>query len=169
MRPRADEVMQAIIATYDEHILPNVQGELPKSLALTVSNLLRHVSLRMEREAPALIEDNAELREVLGDINRYVSSLQPAPDSLQQLQGELSDAAKTAPVNGYVSLIALTEEADALRILLDTALKALQKQRSALGGSPEYKTVRNRIRDYLNNQIKRQSLWIREAFTIERR
>ena len=168
MRPRADEVMQAIIATYDEHILPNVQGELPRSLALTVSNLLRHVSLRMEREAPALIEDNAELREVLADISRYVAALQPAPDSLKSLQSALADAAQPTPVNGYVSLIALTEEAEKLRTLLEQTLKALQQHRKKLD-SPEYKSVRNRIRDYLNNQIQRQSQWIREAFTIERR
>lgn len=168
MRPRADEVMQAIIATYDEHILPNVQGALPKSLALTVSNLLRHVSLRMEREAPALIEDNAELREVLGEISRYVSILETAPESLAKLQIALAESAKAAPVNGYVSLIALTEEAEKLRTLLDEALKALQQHRKTLNSS-EYNAVRNRIRDYLNNQIQRQSQWIREAFTIERR
>ena len=169
MRPRADEVMQSIIATYDEHILPNVQGALPKSLALTVSNLLRHVMLRMEREAPALIEDNAELREVLGDISRYIASLQSVPESLQRLKDEVTAAAQPAQVNGYVSLIALTEEAEKLRTLLDAALKALQEHRGTLGKAPEYVAVRNRIRDYLNNQIQRQSLWIREAFTIERR
>lgn len=169
MRPRADEVMQSIIWTYDEHILPNVQGDLPKSLALTVSNLLRHVMLRMEREAPALIEDNAELREVLAQISGYIASLPAPPQALQQLQPALIKQSKAAVVNGYLSPLALTEEAEGLRALLDTTLKALQEQRATLGGAPEYKAVRNRIRAYLNNQIKRQSLWIREAFTIERR
>ena len=169
MRPRADEVMQSIIATYDEHILPNVQGELPKSLALTVSNLLRHVALRMEREAPALVEDNAELREVLLAISAYVSSLSAAPEALKGLPSAIKGAANVAPVAGYVSLNALVEEADKLRTLLDTALKALQVNRDAVGATAEYQAVRNRIRDYLNSQIKRQSLWIREAFTIERR
>ena len=169
MRPRADEVMQSIISTYDEHILQNVQGDLPKSLALTVSNLLRHVALRMEREGPALVEDNAELCEVLGKIGIYISSLKPAPDSLRQLQSAIHDAANATPVNGYVGLVALTEEAEKLRTLLDNALKALQEQRSTLGDSAEYQAVRNRIRDYLNHQNKRESQWIREAFTIERR
>jgi hypothetical protein len=168
MRPRADEVMQSIIWTYDEHILPNVQGALPKSLALTISNLLRHVSLRMEREAPALIEDNTELREVLGEVSRYIASIKSVPESLRQLQDTLDQAAVAATVSGYVSLNALTEEAEKLRTQLDVVLKALQQHRKTLD-SPEYKAVRIRIRDYLNNQIKRQSLWIREAFTIERR
>ena len=169
MRPRADEVMQSIIATYDEHILPNVQGELPKSLALTVSNLLRHVALRMEREAPALVEDNAELREVLLAISAYVSSLPAAPEALKQLLAPIKDAVNVAPVTGYIGLNALVEEAGKLRTLLDTALKALQANRDALGATAEYQAVRSRIRDYLNNQIKRESQWIREAFTIERR
>jgi hypothetical protein len=169
MRPRADEVMQSIIWTYDEHILPNVQGDLPKSLALTVSNLLRHVALRMEREAPALIEDNAELREVLGGIGRYLTTLKAVPKTLQQLRSALDDAGTPQPVNGYVSPLALTEEADALRTLLDKVLKALQAHRDALRDTHGYHTTRNSIRDYLNHQIERQSRWIREAFTIERR
>ena len=169
MRPRADEVMQSIIATYDEHILPNVQGELPKSLALTVSNLLRHVALRMEREAPALVEDNAELREVLLAISAYVSSLPAAPEALKQLLSPIKDAVNVAPVTGYIGLNALVEEAGKLRALLDAALKALQAQRETLGDTVEYQVIRKRIRDYLNNQIKRESQWIREAFTIERR
>lgn len=169
MRPRADEVLQSIIWTYDEHILPNVQGDFPKSLALTVSNLLRHVALRMEHEAPALIEDNAEVRAVLGEIAAYASTLTAAPDSLQALLPTLTDASEAKSSDGYISLIALAEEAETLRTLLDTALKALQDYRDALAGDAQYQAVRDRIRTYLNNQIKRQSLWIRDAFTVDRR
>ncbi len=169
MRPRADEVMQSIIWTYDEHILPNVQGAFPKSLALTVSNLLRHVALRLEHEAPAMIEDIAELREVLGDIHRYTAALPAVPESLQRLQAELDAARQPAPVTGYVSPLDLVETATQLRGLLDRALKALQQHRATLGAAPEYKAVRERIRTYLNHHLQRESLWIGEAFTKERR
>jgi hypothetical protein len=169
MRPRADEVLQSIIWTYDEHILPNVQGDFPKSLALTVSNLLRHVALRMEHEAPALIEDNAEVREVLREVAAYANTLKPAPDSLQALLPKLAAAGEAKAVNGYLSLNDLVVEADALRTLLDDALKALQEHRDALAGDARYQALRDRIRTYLDHQIKRQSIWIREAFTVDRR
>ena len=61
MRPRADEVLTSVIATIDEYIAPDLTSPFAKSLVLTVKNLLNHVKLRVEREGPALFEDNREL------------------------------------------------------------------------------------------------------------
>lgn len=169
MRPRIDEVLQSIIWTYDEHILPAVEGELPKSLALTVSNLLRHVALRLEHEEPALVEDNAELRALMGAIANYIAGLPEAPAALAALLGDVRQAAKPCPMEGYSGLPSLTDVAQGLRKVLDEALTALQAQRGTLGADPAYQALRQAIRDYLNHQLARQSTWIQAAFTLDRR
>lgn len=169
MRPRADEVLKSASWTFDEHILPAVQGDFPKSLALTVSNLLRHVLLRLENEGPALIEDNAELRCLLGEIATYVASLDAAPPELLAMHPTLADASRPTSTCPPVGLVALSDEADVLRGHLDAALKLLQKYRPALVDQPAYGQVRDRIRTYLDNQLTRQSAWIQDAFTIDRR
>jgi hypothetical protein len=81
----------------------------------------------------------------------------------------LAEASEEKVVNGYVSLNELAAEAERLRTLLDDALKALQQHRDELAVDAQYQSLRDRIRAYLDHQIKRQSIWIREAFTVDRR
>lgn len=169
MRPRADEVMDSIIWTFDQHVLPAVEGALPKSLALTMSNLLRHVRIRMEQEAPALLADNADLREVLGSIASFIERQSPGPQSLAALSESLTHASLTRDSADYQSLNVISAQAQQLRGVLDDALRALQEAREALGDTAEYQALRSQIREYLARQLERESAWIKDAFTNARR
>ncbi len=173
MRPTADEVLKSVIWTFDTYIAPEVEEPFAQSLTLTVSNLLRHVLVRMEREGPALFEDNREIRAVLEAILELGRSV-PASGSVS-LPEELVDEIEAAlarsyhGVEEYPTLAMLTAEATDLRWALDHALRALQKAEPEFAGDSGYQRVRVRIREYLAHQLGRQLPWIVEAFVGERR
>ena len=174
MRPTASEVLQSVIATYDEYIVPEVNEPFARSLALTTSNLLRHVLLRLEREGRALAEDNEELRELLTVLVAFMED----PASRARGGADFTTAAEairaavanpSADGGGYRSLDQLAEEATRLRGALSTGLQVLVDVRDAVGNDESYRQLRNRVRRYLAHQLQRESQWIAEAFTGERR
>jgi hypothetical protein len=165
MRPTAIEVMDAVIATFDEQIAPNVSGELAQSLSLTMSNLLRNVRLRMELEAPALAEDNADLFAVLQQVEAYARTRA----DMQPLLGGRFQEAIAQPPRAEAFLQNVTAEAEALRWALSDAIERLQAVRSARGDEPDYKALRENIRTYLERSLGREAPWIEKAFTGPRR
>jgi len=173
MRPRADEVLKSIIATFEQYLQPELTTPFAKSLALTTQNLLRHVLLRVEREGTALFEDNRELRTLLVQIDSYISTLQQDQliETFYVMRTEIKDTLNQQfyGPNDYPSVILLTEEATALRWTLTHAIQTLQKARDSLDKDPQYTEIRQDIRAYLSRQLKRESTWIDEAFIGERR
>ena len=99
LRPTLDEVMQNLVSSFDDIIKPDISDPYASSLALTLSNLLRHVRVRARLEPQALWIDNADLRELL--IRLGV----PAPARI--------------PTDVYPSIDRLLDEAFALRSALD--------------------------------------------------
>ena len=173
MRPRADEVLKSIIATFEQYLQPELTTPFAKSLALTTQNLLRHVLLRVEREGAALFEDNRELRTLLAQVDSYLSALPEDQwlESFSAMRTEIKDSLvqQFYGPNDYPSVILLTEEATALRWTLTHAIQTLQNARDPLGKDPQYIEIRQDIRAYLSHQLKREATWIDEAFIGERR
>ena len=99
LRPTLDEVMTNVIASFDDIIRPDVTDQYASSIALTLSNLLRHVKVRARLEPEALWTDNADLRELLGRLG--VAAPPPIPADV------------------YPSIERLIDEAFALRTALD--------------------------------------------------
>ncbi len=173
MRPRADEVLTSVIATFDEYLKPELTSPFAKSLALTVKNLLNHVKLRIEREGPALFEDNRDLRALLSRIYDHLLIWEQTGESkgFKEIEVEIKGVLKQTfygPLD-YPTLVALTEEATALRWALTHAIQALQENRETLKEDATYRELRQRIRDYLSLQLKRESMWIDDAFQGDRR
>jgi hypothetical protein len=99
LRPTLDEVMTNVIASFDGIIKPAVEEPYSASIALTISNLLRHAQVRMTDEPEALWDDNRDLRGLLAEIGVA--------------------AAPERPAGEYPSLARLVDEAIALRTALD--------------------------------------------------
>jgi len=100
LRPTLDDVLVNVIDSFDTIIQPDVTDDYASSIALTVSNLLRHVRARAEHEPAALWDDNNDLRALLR---------------------ELDVAAPTErAADAYPSLAVLIDEAVELRTALDT-------------------------------------------------
>jgi hypothetical protein len=165
MRPTADEVMETVLATFDEHILPNVAEGLPSSLAITTRNLLRHVQLRMKLEAKALWRDNGELGALLAAVADYAA----ATADLTDLAAEIGRDVAAARPTGFQDLADLASEAEQLRWTLTRAIERLQQARPAHRDEAAYTNLREQIRTYLRHQLEREAAWIEPAFVGPRR
>jgi hypothetical protein len=169
MRPRADEILRSVVATFDEYVAPDVNDPFAKSLALTMSNLMRNVALRIDQEGQALFDDNRQLREVLADVRSY---LEASPGGRFDPQAkEISDALTREHYGPgvYPSLALVTDEATDLRWALQHAIRALESARPELGEQQEYRALREEIRRYLRASLEREMAFIVPAFTGERR
>jgi len=160
MRPRADEVLHSAIWSYDTYVVPEVEEPFAKSIALTVGNLLRHVNARLEHEGQAIFDDITEMRACLAATRSFVAEIPPGRDhgTLPSLSDRIDQ-----------SLLLITNEALALRGILDEVIRALQASRKALGDSSTYGGLRRQIRRCLRHQLERQKVWDSDALSGERR
>ena len=163
MRPTADEVLDTVLWTFEQQILPNVAPGLPNSLALTTLSLLRQVQLRLRLEAKALWEDNQDLRVLLAAIAGYGDSAPGLDDLAQAIRGESAQAART----GFCGLAEMSQEAEQLRWILSRAMERLHEARSAHRREPAYVALCGRMVEYLHRQIAREAAWIEPAFVGE--
>jgi hypothetical protein len=168
MRPSAVEVMKTIIWTFDEIIMPNPTSAKAQSEMLTVSNLLRHVLLRMEQEGPALLEESMQLRGLLADI---VSFAEDKPELGAIAERITRDLARLPPIDGEPlrTVLVLSEENDLLGWTLTAAIEAMHTVRDQYYNDLRYAKLREAIMSYLDNQLAREAAWIDPAFIRGRR
>jgi hypothetical protein len=166
MRPSAEEIVRSIAATFDEYLLPEIAEPFAHSLALTVSNLLRHVALRMEHEGPVLMAEIADLRAVLDEIKAFAAA-SPGCDAVL---AQVDAACRARPREGsYAGLGELHDEATELGWALQHAIGALDEAGPAIGTLDGYTDVRLSIRRHLRRSLEREGSLIVPAFTGERR
>ncbi|HKT73071.1 MAG TPA: hypothetical protein VJQ47_09290 [Steroidobacteraceae bacterium] len=167
MRPSAEEVMHSIIWTFDAEIAPDLSTARAKSLALTTSNLLRHVLLRMQREAYALWDDNRELRQLLARMQGFFAQTRDSRGHDQAIPEVL--ARKYAVPGAYRGVAELEKEAFDLREAFGAATVRLHSLQATHSSDEQYRQLRAAIREYLEHLMKRESRWIDEAFVQARR
>lgn len=149
--PTTDDVLAALIDTFDRYIVPEVHDEYAASLCLTVSQMLRSVRVRVAKEAGAIHEDNQDLRELLTRLRPSVSG------SI----GGLVDSAVAVPASpGCPALDDLQAEALVLREALSQCIEALPDRDGE---------QRRAVRGYLQRHLERQMPWTVTAFTGPRR
>ena len=162
LRPRSDEILASVLWSFEEFIVPELSDPYAVSVGHTITNLLRHLALRVELEPPALFAGNAELRELLADVVGYARTA-----GLSELAEDLETTLAAASLaSDYPSVSRLTDDALALRGALDRAIRALQ---AAPSESPEYVELRARIREWIGRALAREAAWIVPAFSGIRR
>lgn len=162
LRPRSDEILASVLWSFEEFIAPELSDPYAVSVGHTITNLLRHLALRVELEPPALFAGNAELRGLLAGIAGYARA-----GDLTELASDLETTlAAATPASDYPSVSRLTDDALALRAALDRAIRALQ---AAPSESEEYLEVRARIREWIGRALAREAEWIVPAFSGIRR
>lgn len=161
LRPRSDEILASVLWSFEEFIVPELSDPYAISVGHTITNLLRHLALRVELEPPALFAGNAELRELLADIAGYARAAGPA-----ELADDLGRTLAATPASDYPSVSRLVDDALALRGALDRAIRALQ---AAPGDSEEYLNLRARVREWIGRALAREAEWIVPAFSGIRR
>ena len=163
MRPRADEIVQSITWTFEEHIVPDLKDPLAKSLSLTLGYLLRHVEQRIRDEGPALHADIREIRQALRsvqDLLQRTPAIVSDPD-LSRLSQEIAAVLgrQYRLPDEYPRVESLMDEADALGWVLVQVIKALEGAKDKFPEAP-YRTVRQEIRTYLANHLRRQAAYV---------
>lgn len=171
MRPRADEIVNSVVRTYEQYVLPEVDEPYARSLGVTIANLLRLVKLRIEQEGPLAYADNHDLRGTLAEVADYLGS-EPGlrerfATSLEEIDAVLHRRFRSA--EEYPTLASVDDEATALRWPLQRVIRALDAAKADLGGHAAYDAIRVRIRQYLRRSIEREGQLIMPAFTGERR
>ncbi len=161
LRPRSDEILASVLWSFEEFIVPELGDPYAISVGHTITNLLRHLALRVELEPPALFAGNAELRELLADIAGYARAAGPA-----ELADDLERTLAATPASDYPSASRLADDALALRGALDRAIRALQ---AAPSDSEDYLDLRARVREWIGRALAREAEWIVPAFSGIRR
>ena len=161
LRPRSDEILRSVLRSFEEFIVPELSDPYAISVGHTITNLLRHLALRVELEPPALFAGNAELRALLTDIAGYARAAGP-----RELADDLDQTLAATPASHYPSASRLADDALALRGALDRAIQALQ---AAPSDSEEYLDLRTRIREWIGRALAREAEWIVPAFSGIRR
>ena len=122
MRPRADEVLNSVIWSFDTYITPELEEPFNHSLALTIGNMLRNVLERIESEGQSLFDSNRELESVLLTAKNYINKNTDASknNELKILPARIEEAIEKQfwTEEEYPSLERVTEKATLLRASL---------------------------------------------------
>ena len=152
MRPRADEVLNSVIWSFDTYITPELEEPFNHSLALTIGNMLRNVLERIESEGQSLFDSNRELESVLLTAKNYINKNTDASknNELKILPARIEEAIEKQfwTEEEYPSLERVTEKATLLRASLVEVIEGLQNAKNDLGEDEEYKELRVQIRHY---------------------
>lgn len=168
MRMRTDEVINSVLWTHERYILPNLSDEYAHSLALTTSNLLRHVALRIELEYELMTDEREDLLAVLAEARSFAATLDACPPALAAAVQE-SRGPDGAGEREQRALFTLADRLELLWQRLNDLLVALQVSRSAIGHLEGYRHLREQLLACLGRQLDREKLTIDGAFTGERR
>ena len=165
MRPNAVEILRSIGATFDEYLLPEISEPFAHSLALTVSNLLRHVTLRLEQEGRVLVAEIEDLRAVLSQARAFAASA-----GMPEVASEIEAVCAEEPASRcYVEIQDLEREVTGLRWALQHAIRALEQGRTGFEAREGYGELRIAIRQHLRRSLEREGGLVVPAFTGERR
>ena len=171
MRPRADEIIDSVVKTFEQYVVPEVEDPYAKSLSLTMANLMRLVKQQIEHEGPLLYADIEDLRSTLTEVRAYLGSQTELGErfavQIADLDRVLAEPSFLPDV--YPTLAAVGREVDRLKWALQHALIALDRARPDLGDAADYQAIRTRVRQYLRRSIEREGQLVLPAFTGERR
>jgi len=157
-------VLNAVLATHETVVRPSLTSTFEQSAAATISHLLRHVALRIEVEGQILTDDIADARKLLVEVRSYLEALDDAGAARQRTRITEGLERQFRAAGVYPALASLAEEAGSLRQTITTALEYLQSIRPAHGDDAAYRHIRDKIRGYIVEQLRRESELIEPAF-----
>lgn len=162
INPTAAQMLRMIEATLVDVVEPAVTTTNARSALATIGHLLRHVTLRIEREGQLLTDDIAALLVLLDGLTAYLTAAGDA-DQARAVADAVARAAPP-PADLYPSLGHMAERAGVLRQAVQDVLTHLQAQRDARSGDPAYVEAREAIRSYLAAQLRGEAQLIHPAY-----
>lgn len=159
IHPTAAQILATIQTGFEGQIVPHLSDPEARSAAATIGHLLRHVSLRIEREGQILFDDVARLRGLVGRIAEWMEDARVGDAT--SLRTAL---AKELPPELYPSLELTGELALAMRSALVGAQTQFLAASEVHGASPAYQSLHEEIRSYIADQLADEALLIEPAF-----
>jgi hypothetical protein len=159
MRPTSEELLKGIKDAIDNHILPDLSSPYPMSIAGTVSVLLDHLILRVEKEGQLLAESNWDIRDTL---EAALSTLQHSEQAsaipgLLRLERDIREklSKEHRARDEYPSVRSLTEENNDLRETLIDLLQTVDAAKEHLEAD-SLTELRGRVTDCSKRQLDRE-------------
>lgn len=143
INPRPKDVLENLIATLDDKVLPRLKETDLLSAVTTTKHLIRYVLNQLAHEPDSFAAELPRLTDLLGQAKDFLANTGDAPEVLAQVTAALADTA--TPANHE----ALAQRIQTLREGLHAALGHLIEQRDTYQANPAYTPLRNAIRDYL--------------------
>jgi hypothetical protein len=162
--PTAVDILYSIEKSLANVVVPALTTTAERSCVATISHMLRHVSLRIEREGQNCLDDIAAMETLLESISAFCLQLHTtaANACAATITAALDRPARDPLV--YPTLEALSAEASELRLALQTGLDFLIAIRERESSRQGYQQLRQFIREYLAAEIEREALLIHPAF-----
>ena len=130
MKPTAREIIESISWALDHRVEPQVEEKWAASSLRSIRCLLQHLAVRVEHEGQMLVEDNADLRDVLGQVVGNVGGVGTWRDIHSEIEGLLER--EWRPPAAYPTVASLNEENEALQTGLDHVLVRLYRHGDGL-------------------------------------
>jgi hypothetical protein len=125
--------------------------------------VLNHVVLRLENEPQALLQDNAEKRELFGRLSALIDRDAAARSvgRLPELARTMSALAQERAPDSYVPTERLVQTNDRLKEVADQLIQQLHAHRAELGDA--FDAIRQPLRRQLRAQMDREVAMIAPA------
>lgn len=146
IHPRPKDVLENLIATLDEKVLPRLQETDLLSAVTTTKHLIRYVLNQLAHEPESFAAELPRLTALLAHAQGFLAEATDAPEVSAKVEAALdgpNDPRDLADIE------ALAQRIQALREGLHAALGHLIEHREAYRAKPGYTPLRNAIRDYL--------------------
>ena len=159
MNPRPSDVLENLIATLDEKVLPRLQEADVLSAVTTTRHMLRYVLNQLRCEPASFAAELPKLVALLNDAKLFFAQAGETAE-LARIETALTAAEGHAMVDHETLAVVIQQ----LREGLHGALGDLIKRREVWSDRPGYSTLRETIRDYLSWQNSEEAQIVGPAF-----
>lgn len=159
IHPRPADVLENLIATLDESVLPRLKDADVLSAATTTRHMIRFVLNQLRHEPASFAAELPKLHDLLAQARTFFEGVDARP-ALQALDAALAAAERETTV-GHEGIAARIGH---LREGLHAALRALIEGGAEWSGSSGYTPLREAIRGYLAWQNIEEAKIVAPAF-----
>lgn len=156
MRPTTRELIEAVVSSLQRDVSPHLADKWGASALRSAVQLLNHLAVRVEKEQVVLIEDNADVRQVLLSIGERLTASQSRPAWCRAIEEAL--AAPQPATHDAVGLGGCNEA-------FQGVVELLLHDRQALHAVPSGRDLHADLRSYLRRRLEREQGLYFPAFT----
>ena len=156
MRPTTRELIEAVVSSLQRDVSPQLADKWSASALRSAVQLLSHLAVRVEKEQAILIEDNADVRQVLLSIGERLTASQSPPAWCRAI-----DEVLAAPEPATHDAVGLDRCNEAFQGVVELLLH----DREALHAVPSGREMHVELRSYLRRRLEREHGLYFPAFT----